>query len=168
MRLFFGIYPPPEVLAEACALRDLARPLVPNARWIADEKLHVTLQFLGEHETDARARAAAGTIADPPFSVALGGLGDFGHVLWLGVLEAEPLVALADALGRALGSEGFVLEDRAYHPHLTLARVKRPRTPALHGRTQTFLVREFHLMESRGGQYLTRASFTLGQTPTPR
>lgn len=167
MRLFFGIYPPPEVLAEACALRDLARPLVPSARWIEDEKLHITLQFLGEHETDERALAAAETIAPPPFAISVGGLGDFGHVLWLGVHEAEPLVALAHELGRALVREGFVLEDRAYHPHLTLARVKRPHTPVLNGRTRAFVVREFHLIESRGGQYLTRASFTLERTPTP-
>jgi 2'-5' RNA ligase len=47
-------------------------------------------------------------------------------VLWLGVVEgAEYLARLAAAVGALLAPLGHEPEDRAYHAHLTLARLAR-------------------------------------------
>lgn len=157
MRLFFGIFPPESVLHEAVAIRDRVPP-PKNAKWVAPEKMHVTLRFLGEQPdvgpwVELGARVAA---QHDPFSIALGGVGDFGHVLWIGVLDGEPLIDLASALGAV-----------DYHPHLTIARVRRVRAPEIEGRTSPFLVSSFDLIESRGGRYESLRSFTLGRTPAP-
>lgn len=164
MRLFFGIYPPDSVLDEAAAIRDRVKEQVrdDHARWVQTRQLHITLQFLGEHADDAPAIAAARSIEHVPFRLALSGIGDFGHVYFIGVAHAEPLIALANDLGRALRERGFVLDERPYQPHLTIARVRRAHKVAMEARSSAFEVRELALIESRGGQYLTRATFPLG------
>jgi RNA 2',3'-cyclic 3'-phosphodiesterase len=163
MRLFFGIYPPDTVVEEAAAIRDRVQEHVRDdrARWVKTAQLHITLQFLGDHESDAEAIAAARSLAHAPFRIALSGIGDFGHVYWLGVAHGEPLIALANDLGAALRARGFVLDDRPYHPHLTLARVRRAKRVELEAQSSPFDVREFALIESRSGQYATRATFPL-------
>jgi RNA 2',3'-cyclic 3'-phosphodiesterase len=157
MRLFFGIFPPESVIHEAVAIRDRVPP-PKNAKWVAPEKMHVTLRFLGEQPSldsfiDLGERVARN---HSPFTIALGGVGDFGHVLWIGVLEADPLIKLATELGAV-----------DYHPHLTIARARRAHASNVEGRTSSFRVASFDLIESIGGRYESRHSFTLGQTPTP-
>jgi 2'-5' RNA ligase len=98
------------------------------------ESLHVTLKFLGDIEPeqipkitgaiDAAARSYS--VCD----VELKGIGAFPHaarpsVIWVGLNEAETLIEIAGKLETSLEPLGFAPEGRAYHPHLTLARVKR-------------------------------------------
>lgn len=157
MRLFFGIYPPKSVIDEAVAIRD--RLTVPGARWVDPTKMHVTLQFLGEQQEDAQFIALGEGVAQrhAPFAIGLEGVGDFGgHALWIGVRDAAPLVALACDLGAV-----------DYHPHLTFARMKHAPKYEGAGSTAAFSVSSFDLIESRGGAYHTRRSFTLSRTPTP-
>lgn len=168
MRLFFGIYPPEGVVDEAVEIRDRVRRAYGEAKWVEKARLHVTLQFLGEADKDDAVRVAREVAArHAPFAIALGGVGDFGHVLWIGVLDPEALTALADDLGRDLRTAGFALDDRPFHPHLTIARVKRARRVEVEGQTSSFAVQAFSLIESRGGQYVTLETFTLARTPTP-
>jgi 2'-5' RNA ligase len=46
-------------------------------------------------------------------------------VLWLGVDGGETLMEVHRVLAGALADGGFRVEDRAFRPHLTLARVRR-------------------------------------------
>src|SRR5262249_44852213 len=67
----------------------------------------------------------------PRFSARLAGGGAFpsarrASVLWIGVREPEPLVRLARAVEAATAELGHRAEDRAFHPHLTVARARRP------------------------------------------
>jgi RNA 2',3'-cyclic 3'-phosphodiesterase len=151
MRLFFGIFPPDSVIHEAVAIRDRVPP-PRNAKWVAPEKMHVTLRFLGEQESLDPWIELGTRIAQlhSPFTIALGGVGDFGHVLWIGVLDAEPLINLATDLGAV-----------DYHPHLTIARARRAHASDVEGRTSSFRVASFDLIESIGGRYESRRSFAL-------
>ena len=168
MSLFFGIYPPEGVVDEAVEIRDRVRRAYGEAKWVEKAKLHVTLQFLGDAERDDAVRVAREVAArNAPFAMTLGGVGDFGHVLWIGVIDPAPLTVLADDLGQELRKAGFTLDDRPYHPHLTIARVKRAPRVHVEGRTSSFAVPAFSLIESRGGQYSTLETFTLARTPTP-
>jgi 2'-5' RNA ligase len=47
-------------------------------------------------------------------------------VLWVGVEEEEPLLSLQSHLETEMEKAGFPREQRKFHPHLTLGRVKNP------------------------------------------
>jgi RNA 2',3'-cyclic 3'-phosphodiesterase len=47
------------------------------------------------------------------------------RVLWLGVDGGEALLEVHRALAEALAGAGLPVEERAFRPHLTLARVRR-------------------------------------------
>lgn len=95
--------------------------------------LHTTLKFLGDTEESLvpdvvalMERAVEGTA---PFAVALRGAGAFPslkrvNVVWIGIDGAEPLVRIASFLNREMEALGFPRENRAWEPHVTVARVK--------------------------------------------
>lgn len=107
-----------------------------DMRWAGAEALHVTLVFLGQVTSErieaigaCVRRVAAGT---SPFKIALGAPGGFPdlerpRVIWVGLREGEQACRqLQQRLVSALEPLGFVPERRPFHPHLTLARVRRP------------------------------------------
>ncbi|MGV3615188.1 MAG: RNA 2',3'-cyclic phosphodiesterase [Fimbriimonas sp.] len=115
-----------------------------GVRWIRPEKLHLTLVFIGHVPEDriealgqACARAAAGV---PPLSLELTGLGGFPHlkrpkVVWLGIGESPDLFRLQGRLVDELAPLAR-LEDREYHPHVTLGRIS-PGSPKVGARVQS-------------------------------
>ncbi|HUJ27024.1 MAG TPA: RNA 2',3'-cyclic phosphodiesterase [Myxococcales bacterium] len=155
MRLFFAIRLPDEA-------REKLRAVAAAMGCAKIEQLHFTLAFLGETPRADDACAAAGEVRGAPFDVGIAGAGAFPsparpRVLWLGVGDgAQPMVAVADALCAALRARGFPLEERPFHPHLTVTRVKPggdrsaqrllTRVPA--GELARFRVAEFCLMQS--------------------
>jgi 2'-5' RNA ligase len=97
-------------------------------RAVDDEQLHLTLAFLGEQPDDAieAAHDALSALRIPAFELHLQGLGSFGgDVLWAGLRDPAPVVALHDRLVPALHGAGIVLERRRFRPHVTLARFDR-------------------------------------------
>lgn len=135
MRLFVAL----ELSAES--RRELSRRIaalrnrLPRARWVDPEILHLTLLFLGDTEAD-KVPALTSHLAEafdrPSFSVRVEGGGTFppnrpARVAWVGieVWEGEPtaLVDLQAAVSAAaVQAVGFVPEERAFTPHVTLAR----------------------------------------------
>jgi 2'-5' RNA ligase len=103
----------------------------PNVRWLAPEKLHLTLLFLGATEpsrADFLAQAIDATaLGHAPFDVTTGEAGGRigghgGGVAWLrlarGSQEVQRLsLAIGDAIGR-----GIYDAVKAPLPHLTVAR----------------------------------------------
>jgi 2'-5' RNA ligase len=100
-------------------------------RWVKPEHAHLTLVFIGDVE-DARVPALADAmradVALPPFEMVLEGEGVFPprgapRALWVGVTQgADPLSGVQREIARRIGALGIALEDRPFHPHLTLAR----------------------------------------------
>jgi 2'-5' RNA ligase len=103
-------------------------------RWVQPESSHLTLYFLGE---TARERAELVRLALPgvfaghaPFELRTAALGVFPHfrrprVLWLGLHgPVHRLETLQQHAGQALRELGFAVGDEAYHPHITLGRVR--------------------------------------------
>lgn len=94
---------------------------------------HLTLAFLGEVADEQLERlvevVATAVAAHPlPDELALSGAGRFGRrVLWAGVDEVPPgrLAALGDAVQRGCAAAELPVQQRAVHPHLTLARARR-------------------------------------------
>jgi 2'-5' RNA ligase len=91
------------------------------------------MRFLGSTDDIAFDRLIVSLVeADlgGPFSVTFGGLGAFPRaaratVLWLaierGATRLEQLAALSEESAQ---QAGFVPEDRPFHPHLTLSRIR--------------------------------------------
>ena len=173
-RLFVAIRPPE-------AIRDLLIDVMDDGadfRWQSDDQLHLTLRFVGEVErplANDLAHALAGVRA-PAFELRLAGLGSFdrrsGGVLWAGVEPAEPVKALAARIERICQAVGLSPERRAFHPHITLARWRGPRSREarafLDGRplaSDPFAVDRFILYESHlsrhGAHYEAVETFPL-------
>lgn len=112
------------------------RSLLPEvkASWSRETNLHFTLKFVGEIQrnsvaefSNAVSRAVKGVA---PISVVLEGTGVFPkrrdpRVLWLGIADPEGRLAdLHSRVERECFAVGFPKEQRPFHPHLTLARLR--------------------------------------------
>ncbi len=127
-RLFVALRPPPDVRT---LLSDVMSG-VDGARWQDDDQLHLTIRYVGE--VDARTgedlALALSRIAAPTPVVAIGGVGRFEargrtDTLWTAVAPVEALAALHRKVDRACIAAGLPPEERAYRPHVTLARLPR-------------------------------------------
>jgi 2'-5' RNA ligase len=152
--------------AATSALRSDGLPV----KWVAADKLHVTIRFLGSVDDaqagpigDALAAAVAGL---KPFDVTVGGAGAFPdaqhpRVLWIGVERHPALELLAHDVARVLGGFGFPPELRPFMPHVTIGRVQdgpaalRPVAAELEALDYAGLlpVDSVDLMESLAGRY---------------
>ncbi len=150
-----------------------ARSYAPDARWARVEGLHVTLKFVGEasDELVQQMKSALARVKASPFEVKFEGAGFFpnpraARVFWAGVDGGEALPRLASAIDAALEKLGVAREEKAYHPHLTLARASthplRELGPLLdQSKPQfgTMTAREFFMYQSkpqRGGSKYTK------------
>ncbi len=118
------------------ALTELLRQLQrTNAavKWVEPHNLHLTLKFLGEvpEEQVPTIVEVLRTIAAStrPFSFTVcrtGGFPDLKRprVLWVGVEAPPNLLQLQRQVEQGMAQLGFAPEDRPYHPHITLGRVK--------------------------------------------
>ncbi|HLB44977.1 MAG TPA: RNA 2',3'-cyclic phosphodiesterase [Candidatus Limnocylindrales bacterium] len=130
-RLFVAAPLPEDAAAAAWQALAEVRQRHPEARWLAPEKLHLTLVFLGQ--TDAReveriAAAIASVAANHeryPIATGEGGgrISDRrGGVAWLRLTDgARETAAIALELDQALATATYDA-GRPPHPHLTLAR----------------------------------------------
>jgi 2'-5' RNA ligase len=137
-RVFCAVELPSDVrerVAEHIArLRDQATHV--RASWDRAEKLHITLKFLGEIEqsrVEALTRAAAHAAEGAPgFELSVEGAGVFPprglpRVLWLGIRDPSGgLTNLQRRLEDECARIGFPREQRPFHPHLTIARLRSP------------------------------------------
>lgn len=129
MRIFIALDIPDEIRARMTEYMERARGLATDARWARIEGLHVTLKFIGE-TSEARVneiKAALAGVKAEPFGIEFTGVGFFpnpksARVFWIGVNGGEALSKLAASVDAAMEKIGFAREERAYHPHLTLAR----------------------------------------------
>jgi 2'-5' RNA ligase len=174
-RLFVAIRPPDTVRR---LLLDTMGG-VSGARWQSDDQLHLTLRFIGEvdrHLADD-VHAALGGIHHPRFEIALNGLGTFERrgapeTVWAGVAPHGPLKTLHKKVDQAIARVGVEPEQRAYLPHITLARLKRS-SGTVRGlleqagglRSPSFTVDGFALFESQltpdGAVYTAIESYLL-------
>jgi RNA 2',3'-cyclic 3'-phosphodiesterase len=101
----------------------------PDARWAKPESLHVTLKFIGEQPESAveQIKAALSTTPASEAEIEFRGYGFFPtlkspRVFWVGIEAGPQLASLAAAIDQRMAALGIPKEDRAFSPHLTLAR----------------------------------------------
>ncbi|MFP3937787.1 MAG: RNA 2',3'-cyclic phosphodiesterase [Phycisphaerae bacterium] len=111
-----------------------------KVRWVEPRNLHITLNFLGDVSGDTLADICelAGVCAAEVerFEFRVQGVqpvppdGRKLRMFWAGVDEPSGrLIELQGKLSDAMSELGLRREDRAYRPHVTLARVKSTKNP---------------------------------------
>lgn len=140
VRAFLALPLAGTALVRACAAlqRELAArrsAAPPDVRWVMPEDLHVTVRFLGNlaradlPRTVATMTTAASLLTPPTAAVRwVGGFepGRQTHLVVLGLQLSPPPTAALAWLDRQLLPLGIVPERRAFRPHVTLARLRRP------------------------------------------
>ena len=130
MRLFTAVIFDDEIKDSLCGVMEKLRPLTDKGSFTLRENLHLTLNFIGETDKEnlvMDAMKKAVSLADAKaFELTFAGFGRFrrseGDICWIGVEKNGQLIRLQKELADCLTDVGFVLEDREYKPHLTLAR----------------------------------------------
>ena len=137
-RVFCAVELPDEVRARLQEHIARLRKEFPDtaASWSRVENIHLTLKFFGNVEQERIPKiSAAATRAVKEFSkfaISVGSTGVFprpsrAQVLWIGVSDPSArLTALHERFETECAAEGFPKEDRAYRPHLTIARIRKP------------------------------------------
>lgn len=132
MRLFIAINLPSDVRSAIWRSTAGVRQIAPDLTWVPEERIHLTLRFLGEQpETNVAPLAGAMdqvAARRPSSRVLVGSVGAFPdfrrpRVVWIGV-DADSVLALQRDVEAACVALGNEKEDRSFRPHLTLARVK--------------------------------------------
>ena len=188
MRLFIGIQismAAVDAITEAVVgMRGGADASGLNVRWVPPASYHVTLKFLGEArpETVAAIRDAVAAAVDDEaaFRFATRGAGAFpsperARVLWIGADDAGGRMArIAAACDEALAPLGFEPERRAFHPHVTIGRLRQVAnaealvlrcTEQEFSETRASAVTLFEsTIKSNGSEYAVRAQWPLRQT----
>lgn len=126
MRLFYAILLSREIRDALIDTQERLREQGVQGNFTRPENLHLTLAFLGETGNLSGARRAGEALDIAPFSLCVKGLGSFrkgkSELLWAGVEPNSSLQQLQRMLSERLRQEGFLLENRSFQPHLTLAR----------------------------------------------
>jgi RNA 2',3'-cyclic 3'-phosphodiesterase len=137
-RIFCGFELPADLRARLDDHIRRLREAVTAARasWSRPDNSHLTVKFFGNVAVDRLrqiSEAAELSVKQlPPFSLEIARTGVFpgvnrARVLWIGVNDLSgQLTTLHRTLEEQCELLGFPREDRAYRPHLTIARIRTP------------------------------------------
>jgi 2'-5' RNA ligase len=195
MRLFIALDIDDPIRERITRFVDEVRHFSPDARWVKPEALHVTLKFIGEQPDDTleKIKQALKDVSAATTEIRFRSYGFFptpksARVFWIGMESGPQLTQLAAAIDESMANLGIKKEDRAFSPHLTLARAAggsgSPRWRKGHGPNRAFSYlqeklsalpvpefgtmtpREFFLYQSqlspKGSKYTKLARFPLG------
>jgi len=142
-RVFCAVPLPHDLRERLMAHVNHVRDSVPDGRasWSRVDSIHLTLKFLGDlspGKVEKLSEAASRSAREfAPFQIVVEQTGAFPkqgqpRVLWIGINDfSGKLGDLHARLEDESANEGFARDDRPFHPHLTVARLRQPR----HART---------------------------------
>jgi 2'-5' RNA ligase len=135
-RLFIAVELPEQIRRKIGEHVDRLRQEIPDTRasWTRAQNIHLTLKFLGDTPVErAEALSTALQVAAsrvPAFEIEIGGCGSFPtlrkpNVLWIGIDDlSSGLQKFHQALETECEGRGFPRDQRSFHPHLTIARLR--------------------------------------------
>ncbi len=138
IRTFIAIDVPEKIKEQIFEVeKELIKSCNEGVKWEEKEKFHITLKFLGdvnENAIDSIYDVLSENLTGfGKFSVIYKGVGCFPdlkrpRVIWIGCEDPSgKLFELQKIVEEKMSELGFEKEDKEYHPHVTLGRVKNPR-----------------------------------------
>jgi len=134
IRCFIAIELSEEIKNTLAKIEKELEKTIYGVKWVEPGNIHLTLKFLGYIEKDIVEKIkeilkeiAAGM---KPFKIKLSSVGAFPspsqpRVIWVGIDEGKKeSTEIANLIEEKVSPLGIEKENRAFHPHLTLARVK--------------------------------------------
>jgi 2'-5' RNA ligase len=185
-RVFCAIELPSLVLEKISEHINRLRVAAPDspASWSRPENVHLTLKFIGEiapNRVSDLSQAVANAVAGfSPFEIVIKDTGSFPkrgtpRVFWIGIDDHSGQLAQVQAkLDEECSRLGFEKEARAFNPHLTIARGRKPqgaRALATAHKEMGFPSTEIRVQElsvirselsSKGSNYTTISRHALG------
>jgi 2'-5' RNA ligase len=129
MRLFIALDIDDAIRDRITRFVERVQGLAPDARWVKPESMHITLKFIGEQPEPEveHIKLALQSVNASATEIQFRGFGFFptaksGRVFWIGMEAGRQLASLASAIDEKMVALGISKEDRAFSPHLTLAR----------------------------------------------
>src|ERR1700745_2792279 len=131
MRLFIALDIDDAIRPRIKGLVEGIRHFAPPCGWVKPESVHVTLKFIGEQPAAAveAIKTELASIAAQVSEIHFHGYGFFptpksARVFWVGMDSGPQLAQLAAMVDDKMALLGIPKEDRAFSPHLTLARAR--------------------------------------------
>lgn len=182
-RTFIALDTPDIVRRALIELQSKLKEAEADVKWEPKEKLHATIKFIGNVEENNLSPVTK-TIEEclknvPKFEVRYSRLGCFPssyqpRVIWIGCENTDGMLArIKESLDHVLLAHGFKKEERDFHPHVTLGRVKSsrriknliPLLQSVNFQPNSTICHEILLMKSvlksQGSEYSTIRSFPL-------
>jgi 2'-5' RNA ligase len=133
IRTFIALPLPSEVMSAMASIQKQLVTSGAEVKWDTHEKFHITLKFLGGTDSSLipqitdQLRKSIGSL--PAFELAYVKLGGFPNVdrprvVWIGTSESQQILRVQSEVERVCTSFGFAKDDRPFHAHITLGRVK--------------------------------------------
>lgn len=134
IRSFIAVDTAPEVKAAIVDVEERLRATNVEVRWESIEKFHITLKFLGNVE-EAKLHSLENRLEEvlrpfSAFTMTYHGVGCFPNqhhprVVWIGAENEDgTLRRIQGTIEEVSESFGFQREERQFHPHITIGRVK--------------------------------------------
>ncbi|MCK4261809.1 RNA 2',3'-cyclic phosphodiesterase [bacterium] len=147
IRTFIAVRLDVQIRSKLASIQDELKKPQADVKWVSPENIHITLKFLGYilgSQLKDIFKATDESVKEiRPFALSFSGLGVFPklqnpRVIWVGANEDEwkgkekregkgNLSRISRNLEEILSRCGFKREERQFHPHLTLGRVKSPK-----------------------------------------
>ncbi len=133
LRCFIAIGMPEPIKREISEIIELMKKYDVDVKWVEMENIHITLKFLGKTPETLlpRIRKSLSTIAlsYEPFYIKIYDIGMFPNrryprIIWIGVEDSEIVKRLQKDIEDSMESLGYQREDKEFHPHLTIGRVR--------------------------------------------
>jgi 2'-5' RNA ligase len=131
-RLFVALKIPADIRKNIISLRDSALPDSKAYRWEPEEKIHLTLKFIGDvHSelTEPIANTLEFVTGYKSFKCKFTRFGFFSNkgqyrILWLGLTMDGEIDRLVEKLNKELVKFSIIEETRKFQPHLTIKRLR--------------------------------------------
>lgn len=135
IRAFIAIEIDPQVKENLTRIIHQFKKVSSKVKWVKPTAMHLTLKFLGYIEQTKGDQVARimDKVAEkyPPFDLFCSGIGTFPlktrkpKIIWAGIKDSSSLKDIYMDIEREVEKIGFSRENRSFHPHLTLGRVKK-------------------------------------------